>query len=116
MKTLAAARTSGSRKRQRKDMTPLEQLQKLKVLAQVPMDSITQQQASRITPPGGHIWNGWKHGAWHCHLPPYARFHAPWSVHGHHPAVLLCLRTMWEWWLEDAGLPWSACPVAGLFE
>ena len=77
LKTLAAERTSGSRKRQRKDLTPLEQLQRLKVLAQVPMDSVTQQQASRMTPPGGHIWNGWKQGAWHCHLPPYARFHAP---------------------------------------
>ena len=35
MKTLAAQMNSGARKRQRKDLTPLEQLQRLKVLAQV---------------------------------------------------------------------------------
>ena len=117
LKKLAASRQQSTKRKSKVgEPSALERLQRLKVLSMVPADSISQQQASRMTPPGAHVWNGWKQGSWHGHLPPYTRISAPWATWGHRNAILHILKTLWSWWLEDEGLPTSACPVQGLFD
>jgi hypothetical protein len=81
-----------------------------------PGTSITQVEASRLTPPGAHIWLANKHMAWCGHLQPFPRVSASWSACGNQRvAAIECLRKLWDQALSLESLSTSDCPVVGLF-
>ena len=115
LKVLAGKRSAQAKKRATQKATPEDILARHKVLNMLPKGALPKNEVSKMCPPGGHIWNGWKTGSWHAHLPPYTRIIASWSVYGHREGAIWCLKTMWQWWLEDNNVEESACIVKGLF-
>ena len=76
---------------------------------------ITQKDLKRLCPPGGSVWNNWKHGKWQGHFRPNKRFAVPWTV-GRREAGLAVVRTLWRQYFVRWGLSATVCPVKGLFQ
>ena len=110
-KTVVAAKASQGG-RSKKPHGPLKQL---KVIALVPPGAITQAEAKQMLPPNASIWNNWKDGAWCCHQQGHSRESGTWIEYDHRGAALHSIRDCWEKFLDDEGLPLTACPIAGLF-
>jgi hypothetical protein len=84
---------------------------KWKGIKQCPPGSITQEEASGMCPPGGHIWRNRTGGAWCGHLPPHRRISATWLQHGHREAAIWVLQQLWNSYLQNTS---DSCPVKGL--
>ena len=81
----------------------------------MPDGAVTQPQAAKLCPPGGHIWRNNYSGGWGCHLAPFKRLSRLDRLVSHKGGLLICLRYMWKLYLQDLhSLPLSACPVEGL--
>eukprot|EP00975_Prorocentrum_lima_P042500 8928407-Prorocentrum_lima.AAC.1 len=72
-KAKAAASSTSAKRKGRSTAAERDPLKSLKLLAMVPAGAITQEQASRMCPPGGHVWSCWRVGRWGAHLPPHPR-------------------------------------------
>lgn len=81
----------------------------------VPRGMMTQQQAKALLPPGATIWRGLSNGTWNSHLAPFPRKGFQWCVYGENESCLMCIRHVWELYLEGEGKHVSDCPVQGLF-
>lgn len=81
----------------------------------VPDGALSQQAASSLCPPGGHIWRNNYGGGWQCHMRPFKRLATLDRLVGHKEGALQCLRHVWADYLEKLhGLPLARCPIAGL--
>ena len=81
----------------------------------LPTSAITQPELAKICPPGGSIWNNWKHANWQGHFPPHPRFGVDWSDGGHTESGYECIRVLWKQYFEKVGVGIESCPVVGLF-
>eukprot|EP00972_Heterocapsa_arctica_P051711 7608114-Heterocapsa_arctica.AAC.1 len=87
-KAVVAAAEAGAKKKGKKMPVVEDPFKAARILALVPDGSILQTEASKMCPPGGHIWNNWKDGAWCAHMPPYPRVSAPLSAYGHQESAM----------------------------
>ena len=110
----AAAPDAPCKRRGRPPAAEKDPWKSMKFLGEVPA-AITQDRASKMSPPGGYVWACWRDSMWRGHLKPYPRISATWAAYGHHEACLHVLRILWTRYLNDMDLPVSSCPVKGLF-
>lgn len=111
--TAAAASSSSSGGRggqRRKKAAPADTAR----VRPVDLSRIEQQDAAKLMPPGGYVWQN-RHGeCWCSRVPPYRQVSRAWRKHGEAQALRLVMSEAWRQWAAMQGLELSSLPLQGL--
>lgn len=80
----------------------------------VPGSTNEQEQSRKLCPPSSYVWRNLRDGGSASHFAPYRRVSVLWAFMGSSARCCMCCASFGFQYLQDRGLPHSACSVAGL--
>lgn len=85
-------------------------------MKELPPADFEQWELKHLVLEGGSLWRCNVQGAWACHFPPFPRRSFAHRLYGGERAcVVLCLRELWDRFLDQTGRERSDCPIGNLW-